>query len=137
MKRCHTYEINHAKKIVTVTRAFMEEATQYNSKAFKLMMQFERLGLRIIQQKRTVKPRTEDSKPRLLTYKMMQDYIAMLDDADTMNGEFDTLCLAVKSCPDRLKKVNEWFRKQFPNYDAVPEFDEDYHIVHNPNPVAA
>ena len=137
MKRCHTYEINHAKKIVTVTRAFMEEATQYNSKAFKLMMQFERLGLRIIQQKRTVKPRTEDSKPRLLTYKMMQDYIAMLDDADTMNGEFDTLCLAVKSCPDRLKKVNEWFRKQFPNYDAVPEFDEDYHIVHNPNPAAA
>ena len=137
MKRCHTYEINHAKKIVTVTRAFMEEATQYNSKAFKLMMQFERLGLRIIQQKRTIKPRTEDSKPRLLTYKMMQDYIAMLDDADAMNGEFDTLCLAVKSCPDRLKKVNEWFRKQFPNYDAVPEFDEDYHIVHNPNPVAA
>ena len=49
---------------------------------------------------------------------------AMLDDADAMNGEFDTLCLAVKSCPDRLKKVNEWFRKQFPNYDAVPEFDE-------------
>ena len=137
MKRTHTYEINHAKKMVTVTRAFMEEATQYNSKAFKLMMQFERLGLRIIQQKRTVKPRTEDSKPRLLTYKMMQDYIAMLDDADAMNGEFDTLCLAVKSCPDRLKKVNEWFRKQFPNYDAVPEFDEDYHIVHNPNPVAA
>ena len=137
MKRCHSYEINHAKKMVTVTRKFMEEATQYTSKAFELMIQFERLGLQIVQQKRTVKPRTEDSKPRLLTYKMMRDYIAMLDDADAMNGEFDTLCLAVKSCPDRLKKVNEWFRKQFPNYDAVPEFDEDYHIVHNPNPVAA
>ena len=123
--------------MVTVTRKFMEEATQYTSKAFELMIQFERLGLQIVQQKRTVKPRTEDSKPRLLTYKMMRDYIAMLDDADAMNGEFDTLCLAVKSCPDRLKKVNEWFRKQFPNYDAVPEFDEDYHIVHNPNPVAA
>ena len=137
MKRCHTYEINHSKKMVTVTRAFMEEATQYNSKAFKLMMQFERLGLRIVQQKRTVKPRTEDSKPRLLTYQMMKDYIAMLDDATDMKGEFDTLCKAVKSCPDRLKTVNTWFRKAFPNYDEVPEFDEDYRIVHNPNPTAA
>ena len=44
MKRTHSYEINHAKKMVTVTRKFLENATQYNSKEFKLMMQFERLG---------------------------------------------------------------------------------------------
>lgn len=136
MKRTHTYEINHAKKMVTVTRAFMEEATQYNSKEFKLMMQFERLGLRVVQQKRTVKPRTEESKPRLLTYKMMKAYIAMLDDAEDMMSEFETLCSSVKKCPDRLKKVNNWFRETFPNYDAVPEFDEEYRIVHNPNAAA-
>ena len=136
MKRTHSYEINHAKKMVTVTRKFLENATQYNSKEFKLMMQFERLGLRVVQQKRTVKPRTENSKPRLLTYQMMKDYIAMLDDAETMKGEFDTLCSSVKNCPDRLKKVNTWFRKTFPNYDAIPEFDEEYRIVHNPNVAA-
>jgi len=137
MKRTHTYEINHAKKMVTVTRTFMENATQYNSKEFKLMLQFERLGLRVVQQKRTVKPRTENSKPRLLTYQMMKDYIAMLDDAEDMTGDFETRCASVKSCPDRLKKVNEWFRKTFPNYDSVPEFDEDYRIVHNPNTAPA
>ena len=136
MKRTHSYEINHAKKMVTVTRKFLENATQYNSKEFKLMMQFERLGLRVVQQKRTVKPRTENSKPRLLTYQMMKDYIAMLDDAEEMKGDFETLCTSVKSCPDRLKKVNDWFRKTFPNYDAIPEFDEEYRIVHNPNVAA-
>lgn len=136
MKRTHTYEINHAKKMVTVTRKFLEEATQYNSKEFKLMIQFERMGLMVVQQRRTVKPRTENSKPRLLTYQMMKDYIDMLDDAEEMNGEFDTLCSSVKKCPDRLKKVNTWFRKTFPNYDAVPEFDEEYRIVHNPNVAA-
>lgn len=136
MKRTHSYEINHAKKMVTVTRKFLEEATQYNSKEFKLMMQFERMGLSVVQHKRTVNPRTENSKPRLLTYQMMKDYIIMLDDAETMKGEFDTLCSSVKSCPDRLKKVNTWFRKTFPNYDAVPEFDEEYRIVHNPNVAA-
>lgn len=136
MKRTHTYEINHAKKMVTVTRKFLEEATQYNSKEFKLMIQFERMGLMIVQQRRTVKPRTANSKPRLLTYQMMKDYIAMLDDAEEMNGEFDTLCSSVKKSPDRLKKVNTWFRKTFPNYDDVPEFDEEYRIVHNPNVAA-
>ena len=136
MKRTHSYEINPATKMVTVTRKFLENATQYNSKEFKLMMQFERLGLRVVQQKRTVKPRTENSKPRLLTYQMMKDYIAMLDDAEEMKGDFETLCASVKSCPDRLKKVNTWFRKTFPNYDAIPEFDEEYRIVHNPNVAA-
>lgn len=137
MKRGHTYEINHSQKVVTVTRKFMENATQLYSKECKLLIQFEKMGLRVVQQKRTVKPRTEDSKPRLLSYQMMADYIAMLDDAEDMSAIFETEREAVKSCPNRLKKVNEWFRKEFPNYDAVPEFDDNYHIVHNPNPIAA
>lgn len=101
------------------------------------MMKFEDLGFRVVQQKRTVKPRTEKSKPRLLTYRMMKDYLAQLDDAEAMLGRFETLCDSVKSCPDRLKQVNNWFRETFPRYGTVPEFDEEYRIVHNPNPTAA
>ena len=137
MKHGRQYEINHAKKIVTVTRKFLDEAAEFDSDAFKLMMKFEDLGFRVVQQKRTVKPRTEKSKPRLLTYRMMKDYLAQLDDAEAMMGRFETLCDSVKSCPDRLKQVNNWFRETFPRYGTVPEFDEEYRIVHNPNPMAA
>jgi len=59
----------------------------------------------------------------------------MLGDAE-VTGEFDTLCESVKENPNRLKKVNNRFRETFPNYDAVPEFDEEYCIVHNPNTAA-
>ena len=39
MKRSHTYEINHLDKTVTITRRFLEEATQMDTPAAKLMEQ--------------------------------------------------------------------------------------------------
>ena len=47
MKHGRQYEINHAKKIVTVTRKFLDEAAEFDSDAFKLMMRFEDLGFRV------------------------------------------------------------------------------------------
>lgn len=37
---------------------------------------------------------------------------------------------------NRLSYVNAWFRNEFPNYDAIPEFDANYRVVHNPNVAA-
>ena len=136
MKRNHTYEINLINKTVVVSKGFMEKATQYGSKEFKLLDNFQKMGLRIINQTRTKKAaKPEDGKLPLLTYKMMRDYLAMLDDADDMLAMFDTLRAGYKSDAKRLKKMNEWFHAECPRYGAVPEFDDDYHIVRNPNPI--
>jgi len=32
-------------------------------------------------------------------------------------------------------KMNEWFRAECPRYGAVPEFDDNFRIVRNPNPI--
>ena len=134
MKRNHTYEIDLINKTVVVSKVFMEKATQYGSKEFKLLDNFQKMGLRIINQTRTKKAaKLEEEK--LLTYKMMRDYLAMLDDADDMLAMFDTLRAGYKSDAKRLKKMNEWFRTECPRYGAVPEFDDNYHIVRNPNPI--
>ena len=83
MKRNHTYEINLINKTVVVSKKFMEKATQHGSKEFKLLDNFQKMGLRIINQTRTKKAaKPEEGKLPLLTYKMMRDYLAMLDDAD-------------------------------------------------------
>ena len=134
MKRNHTYEINLINKTVVVSKKFMENATQYGSKEFKLLDNFQKMGLRIINQNRTKKA-AKPEEEKLLTYKMMRDYLAMLDDADDMLAMFDTLRAGYKSDAKRLKKMNEWFRAECPRYGAVPEFDDNYHIVRNPNPI--
>jgi len=136
MKRNHTYEINLINKTVVVSKGFMEKATQYGSKEFKLLDNFQKMGLRIINQTRTKKAaKPEEGKLPLLTYKMMRDYLAMLDDADDMLMMFDTLRAGYKSDAKRLKKMNEWFRAECPRYGAVPEFDDNFRIVRNPNPI--
>ena len=136
MKRNHTYEINLINKTVVVSKEFMEKATQYGSKEFKLLDNFQKMGLRIINQTRTKKAAKPEGD-KLLTYKMMRDYLAMLDDAEDMLAMFDTLRAGYKSNAKRLEKMNEWFHNECPRYGAVPEFDNNYRIVHNPNPVIA
>ena len=134
MKHNHTYEIDLINKTVVVSKKFMENATQYGSKEFKLLDNFQKMGLRIIHQTRTKKA-AKPEKEKLLTYKMMCDYLTMMDDAEDMLAMFDTLRAGYKSDANRLKKMNEWFRAECPRYGSVPEFDDNYHIVRNPNPI--
>lgn len=90
MKRNHTYEIDLVAKTVVVSKEFMDMATQYGSKEFKLLDNFQKMGLRIINQTRTKKA-AKPEEEKLLTYKMMRDYLAMLDEAEDMLTMFDTL----------------------------------------------
>ena len=138
MKRSHAYEVNHLTKTVVVTRRFFDEATQVGTDAYRLMETFDQNGFNItIYQRapRTRKPHkpADPNKVPLLTYRMMETYIAMLDDADDMMDEFQSVRGAAKNRKDRARYVNNWFRKEFPNYDAIPEFDPELRIVHNPN----
>ncbi len=136
MKRTRNYEVNYLDKTVTVSRKFMDAATQVNSDEFDLLTRFSDMGLRVLVQGRKRRPKPKDGKLPLLTYKMMQDYIFMLDDAEDMQKEFDSIRESAKSRKDRAQYVNKWFRAAFPRYDEIPEFDEDYHVIHNPNPAA-
>jgi len=136
MKRSRNYEVNFLSKTVTVSRKFMDAATQINSDEFDLLTQFSDMGIRVLVEGRKRRSKPKDDKLPLLTYKMMQDYIAMLDDAEDMQKEFESIRESAKSRKDRTQYVNTWFRATFPRYDEVPEFDEDYRIVHNPNPAA-
>ena len=136
MKRSRMYEVNYLNKTVTVTHKFMDAATQIDSGEFGLLTQFSNMGLRVLVEGRKRHPKTKNGKLPLLTFKMMQDYIAMLDDAEDMQKEFESIRESSKSRKDRTQYVNAWFRATFPRYDEVPEFDEDYRIVHNPNPAA-
>ena len=132
MKRNQTYAIDHFTKTVVVTPGFLKRASQFGDE-YDLLQRFEAEGLSV-RIKHRVRRKKESSKPVLLSYREMQTYISMLDDASEMLTLFETLKESAKARPDRLSHVNQWFRKEFPQYDGIPEFDDEGKIVHNPNP---
>lgn len=135
MKKGLNYAVNFRENTVTITKQFEEKASQWGSTENNLMKEFQAYGLRIVLETR--KPRTpkktDKSKPSLLTYAMMEAYIRMLDVADEMLSEFEVVRETAKSRRNRQQYVNDWFRKTFPRYDAIPELDDENRIVYNPN----
>ncbi len=143
MKKFHSYKVCHERNTVIVTKAFMEKASQFNTTEFDLYRKFQEMGF-IIEMKtksarkknnsplRPLKKSDTEKKP-LIPFVKMAQYISLLDDAEDMMDEFDDVRLCAQSQEHPRQYVNAWFRKQFPHYDEVPEFDEDNHIVHNPN----
>lgn len=135
MKRNQLYAIDPLAKTVVVTRKFMDKATQFGEE-YNLLQRFEKAGLKLNVQQRP-RRKKQDDKLVLLTYKEMTTYIALLDDATEMMTLFEATRESGKARPDRVAYVNNWFRKEFPHYDDIPEFDDDGKIIHNPNPIVS
>ena len=139
MKKGMKYMVDHLSNTVTVTRKFFEASTVWGSKEDEMMENFKQRGFVIHIEQR--KPRTKKSyaeklkagKTPMLTYAEMKSYIVKLDDAEEMVKEFEQIRDTAKERKNRVAYVNQWFRSEFPNYDNVPEFDENLRIVHNPN----
>jgi len=139
MKKGLSYAVNHLANKVVVTRKFFEASMVWGSEEDTLMETFKQRGFSIEIEQR--KKRTEKSyaeklklgKTPMLTYAEMRSYIVKLDDAEEMVKEFDQIRETAKERKNRVAFVNQWFRRESPNYDNVPEFDEKLRIVHNPN----
>ena len=132
MKKGFEYAVDYRKNAVVVSKKFEMAASQWDSDESELMRQFKAYGLTIVVETR--KPRApKKGKTSLLTYAMMRAYIEMLDVADEMLNEFEAVREAAKSRNNRQQYVNDWFRKTFPQYDAIPELDDENRIVYNPN----
>ena len=131
--------VDHLANKVVVTRKFFEASMVWGSEEDNQMETFKQRGFSIEIEQR--KKRNEKSyaeklkagKTPMLTYAEMKSYIVKLDDAEEMVKEFEQIRDTAKERKNRVAYVNQWFRSEFPNYDNVPEFDENMRIVHNPN----
>lgn len=145
MKKNALYTIDVMSNTVTVSKKFIEEVNMLEGENYDLYLKFKAMGFTIIQRTRkaptskkttnnplrSLKP-VEDKLP-LIPFAKMALYISMLDDADVMMDEFDAVRKAAQTQQHPRQYVNAWFRKEFPRYDEMPEFDENNHLVHNPN----
>lgn len=140
MKNVKLYAVDVLSNTVTVTKKFLDNASDIQSEEFNLYKEFKALGFTIIQKTRSAKKEnnsplrplnkpSEEKKP-LIPFEKMAQYISLLDDADEMMDEFDVVRSIAKSEEHPRKYVNEWFREQFPNYGKIAKLDENNRIIH-------
>lgn len=135
MKQNRQYEINHINNTVTVTKSFMDAASQLDKDEFKLVQRFKEMGLTIHIKQRAPRKSPKTAKEIRITYDMMTKYIACLEDSEEMQKLFDATRQLSKSKPNPYRYMVKWFTEEFPQYGQLPEYDDNNRVVHNPNKI--
>lgn len=119
------YAIDFTTNTVTVTKKFLEAASMIGTTEFNTMMQLRQMNLTIV----TKAPAKKKAK---LTYDKMKKYIALLDEAEKYQKEFDAVLVESKAYDSAYAYVLKWFKKTFPSYGKQPERDANLKIVNIP-----
>lgn len=116
------YKMDFATRTLTISKDFAAMALNHpNSEEYIIMEQCRSLcpDLRIAY--RTRKPSRSANAYKGMTYKKMEDYIKLYENANEILSAFRLVKAASKIQRNKYKFVYDWFLKQFPNYEEMPE----------------
>lgn len=116
------YKIDFVNNTLTMSKSFEDALNNPASEEYKLWKQLRAdfPGLSIIRKTRRAPKKARPTKN--LTYKHMEQYMSVFQNADELLAQFD----AVKRCSlgqsNPYMYVLDWFKKQFPKYKELPDF---------------
>ena len=119
------YSINWQTNTITMTKKFAEEANQYGSDAYNLLMDVKSKGFHI--NVRQSKPRK--ACPTRMTFNQMETYISCLNDADERLEELHAVMDAGKGQKNQYEYVRRWFLRNYPHFYEIPVLDTNFRIV--------
>ena len=119
------YEINWNTNTITMTKKFAEEANQYGTDAYKMLMDVRSNGFKVVVRKD--KPRK--SCPTRITFKKMETILSCMDFADERLEQLHAVMNAGKGQKNQYEYVRKWFLVNYPNFDAIPDLDSENRIV--------
>ncbi len=130
MKKNHDYEINFTSKTITVTKAFLEKASQMNTPAYDTMKELLALNMTIVE--REIK-RKSPKVPKW-SYAEMRNYLMQVENSESWIADFEALQKAVAH-----GVVWSWFKSNFTPVDAkgrriTPKMNSDHKIIVMPAP---
>ena len=131
MKKNQNYEINFATKTITVTKKFLQDASQIGTDAFDTMRQLQELNMPIAVQEIHRKP-----KVAKWTYARMERYLNNVEDSAKWKADYDALKESVSHA-----EVWGWFKSNFIQVDKkgkriAPKLNDDHKIIVMPKPEA-
>ena len=119
------YSINWQTNTITMTKKFAEEANQYGSEAYNLLMDVKSKGFHITV--RQSKPRK--ACPTRVTFKQMEITLSCMDHPDERLAELHAIMDAGKGQKNQYEYVRQWFLLNYPHYREIPAVDSNYRIV--------
>ena len=122
------YKIDFTTNTITVTKKFADAASKIGTPEFALMCELRKMDMRID----IAATNKKKSSNNLLTYKKMENFIANSADGEAYLEEYKAVKELAKSQNNACLYVNKWFKATFPNYDKIPEFDENNKRVNTP-----
>ena len=118
----NTYKIDFVNNTLTMSKAFEEALNNPNSEEYKLFLQLRAdfPGLTIIRKTRRAPKKARPTKN--LTYKHMEQYMSVFQNADELLAQFKVVRECSKQQSSPYKFVRDWFEDQFPKYKELPDF---------------
>ena len=118
----NTYKIDFVNNTLTMSKAFEDALNNPNSQEYKLFLQLRAdfPGLTIIRKTRRASKKASPNKN--LTYKHMEQYMSVFQNADELLAQFKVVRECSKQQPSPYKFVRDWFEDQFPKYKELPDF---------------
>lgn len=117
------YKIVFTTNTVVMNYKFAAAAAQYGTKENRIIRNirhdFPGMAEIVIsgRQKKSAAPNTR------LTYENMEAHIGAYENADELLEVFKTVKALSKTCASPYKYVADWFRAQFPDYNAAVVFE--------------
>ena len=116
------YKIDFVNNTLTMRKSFEDALNNPNSEEYKLFLQLRAdfPGLTIIRKTRRAPKKARP--PKHLTYKHMEQYMNVFQNADELLAQFKVVQECSKQQPSPYKFVKDWFEDQFPKYKELPDF---------------
>ncbi len=119
------YEINWITNTFSMTKKFAEEANQYGTEAYNLLMDVRSKGFNIVIRK----SEKRSACPTRVTFKQMENYISCLEDADERLEELHAVMNAAKGQKNQYEYVRKWYLANYPRFNELPVFGTNCRIV--------
>lgn len=116
------YAVDHAKKTITLTKAYAKMANTPGTKEFDELAALYKAFPNYTIKMRTAKPKEDKEKHGGLTIQWMTDYIKNYKDEIAV-AEFNEVKKFYKTMPGYYGKVKGWFLNKYPNYQEVDFVD--------------
>ena len=131
MRKNQNYEINFATKTITVTKKFLQEASQMGTDAYDKMRQLQELNMPIAVQEIHRKP-----KVAKWTFARMERYLTNVENSEKWIADYTTLKQSASHA-----EVWGWFKSNFIRVDEkgkriAPKLNDNHKIIVMPKPDA-
>ena len=119
------YEIDFTTNTLYMNYKFAEASTEYGTPEYKLLQNIRKDLPNIKMVKRAGRNTKTCNVNKRLTYKNMQEYIRVQENAEQLLASFMLARIESKCAPSPYAFVRDWFVKQFPNYQECKVFERN------------